>query len=58
MNRALITDGTPKALRGRWDWPDLTPALGCASCRFKRPCGGMCVKAGDIDCLGNCCGAP
>jgi hypothetical protein len=58
VNRAAATEETPQALRGRWDWPYLTPALGCASCRFKDPCGGMCVAAGDIDCLGNCCGAP
>ena len=58
MNRAPATQGAPNALRGRWSWPDLTPALGCAGCRFKKPCGGMCVEAGDIDCLGECCGAP
>jgi hypothetical protein len=58
MNRALATQSAPNALRARWNWPDLTPALGCASCRFKNLCGGMCVTAGDIDCLGDCCGAP
>jgi hypothetical protein len=58
VNRGVAPEGAPKVLRGRWDWPDLTPALGCAGCRFKKPCGGMCVEAGDIDCLGDCCGAP
>lgn len=59
MTRSAATaEDRAKLLRGRWDWPDLTPALGCASCRFRQPCGGMCVEAGDIDCLGNCCGAP
>jgi hypothetical protein len=58
MSNVLAARGAPNVLRGRWNWPHLTPALGCASCRFKKPCGGMCVEAGDIDCLGDCCGEP
>jgi hypothetical protein len=58
MNRGLSTQSAPNALRARWNWPDLTPSLGCASCRFKDLCGGMRVTAGDLDCLGDCCGAP
>jgi hypothetical protein len=33
-------------------------ALGCAPCPQRRVCGGLCIKAPILDCLGFCCGAP
>lgn len=45
-------------VRNRWDWPDLTASLGCATCRFKGDCGGICADGGFFDCTGDCCRSP
>ncbi len=35
-----------------------TMALGCAACRLRSLCGGLCIKASILDCLEFCCGEP
>lgn len=53
-----ISARTIRRERRLWDQPNLTPSLGCFSCKQFGECGGLRTTSQLLDCMALCCGKP